>query len=286
MAEQAPSALERRMLDNIITRVRMWKEAAPFYPTKNEADPKTVESRGTEAIFNALILARYDEPIGKLSADARIALDNMWGEQLKTGDARGAWPWLQFHNSPWEGDSQYYGAALAAIAIGSAPGRYRDAPEIRDGVKMLADYLVREQAKQIPVDLVMLLWASAKLPGLLTREQQKTIVDEALARQQADGGFSLSAYVGGWKRKDNTPLETRSDGYATGLIVYVLRQAGVPPEQPQVKRGLDWLRANQQDDGHWLAWSLNKQRDPASDAGHFMGDAATAYAVLALTASK
>jgi squalene-hopene/tetraprenyl-beta-curcumene cyclase len=106
------------------------------------------------------------------------------------------------------------------------------------------------------------------------------------ARQQADGGFSLSAYVGGWKRKDNTPLETRSDGYATGLIVYVLRQAGVPPEQPQVKRGLDWLRANQQDDGHWLAWSLNKQRDPASDAGHFMGDAATAYAVLALTASK
>jgi hypothetical protein len=46
---------------------------------------------------------------------------------------------------------------------------------------------------------------------------------------------------------------------------------------------MEWLTSNQQPAGNWLAWSLNKQRDLASDAGHFMGDAATAYAVLALT---
>jgi isochorismate hydrolase len=89
----------------------MWKEVEPFYPDEKRGVPKTAESRGTESILNAVILVGYDVSTGKLSPDARLALDNMWGQQLKTGEARGAWSWLQFHNSPWEGDSQYYGAS-------------------------------------------------------------------------------------------------------------------------------------------------------------------------------
>lgn len=54
-------------------------------------------------------------------ADTTLALDNMLGEQLTSGDAAGAWPWLQFHNAPWEGDSQFMGATLAALAPGRAP---------------------------------------------------------------------------------------------------------------------------------------------------------------------
>jgi squalene-hopene/tetraprenyl-beta-curcumene cyclase len=281
LAEQAPTAVERKLLDNVTKRVRMWKEVEPFYPDATRGVPKTAESRGTESILNALILANYSAP------DARLALDNMWALQLKTGGAKGAFDWLQFHNSPWEGDSQYYGATLAAIAVGTAPGNYRDTPEIQDGLKLLREYLLRESASQVLIDRVMLLWASAKIPGLLTPARQKAIVDEALAKQSADGGFSLSSFVGAWKRHDNTPLETASDGYATGLVALALQQAGVSRDRPELKRSLAWLTQNQdKTEGRWLAYSLNKQRDLATDVGKFMSDAATAYAVLALQGSN
>src|SRR6266700_792299 len=66
LGEPGPSPTERKVLDNVLKRVRMWKEVAPFYPDATRGVPKTAESRGTESILNALILTRYDEPAGKL----------------------------------------------------------------------------------------------------------------------------------------------------------------------------------------------------------------------------
>lgn len=287
LAEKSASPNEQRLLDNVIKRVRMWKEVEPFYPDQTAGLPKTSESRGTESILDALILAWNDAPSGKLSPDARLALDNMWALQFKSGEMSGSWAWLQFHNAPWEGDSQYYGTALAAIAIGSAPGDYKSEPGIQAGLKLLRAFLVKGMDAQTPADRVALLWASAKIPGLLTESEQNTIIDQTLVKQQEDGGFSLSSLVGGWKRKDNSPLDTKSDGYATGLVAFVLEQTGAPQAQAALKRAILWLGRNQDpNDGRWPASSLNKQRERSSDAGLFMSDAATAYAVLALENTK
>jgi hypothetical protein len=55
-------------------------------------------------------------------------------------------------------------------------------------------------------------------------------------------------------------------------------------DAPRIAKGLEWLRVNpDHETGRWTTTSLNKQRDPASEPGKFMDDAATAYAVLALT---
>ena len=68
------------------------------------------------------------------------------------------------------------------------------------------------------------------------------------------------------------------------IAAFALEKAGGARVLPQVKRGLAWLTTHQDPTtGVWFAASLNKQRDPASEAGRFMSDAATAYAVLALT---
>lgn len=273
---------ERRLLENVTKRVRIWPDALPFYSDASNGAPKSAESRGTEAVLNALILASYDP---KLSEDTKLALQNMWALQVKTGEKKGAFVWLNFHNEPWEADdSQYWGATLAALAVGSTSQEYQ--ASVRDNVKLLSEYLQREAAGQSLLNRTVLLWASAKMPGLLKPEQQKAIVDELIGKQQADGGWSASSLVlGTWKRHDSTALPSVSDGYGTGLVSYVLEQ--VPGTASQVKRGLGWLARNQDKDaGLWAATSLNKERDPASDAGKFMSDAATAFAVMALEDRK
>lgn len=289
LGQQSPSATEQKLLDNVTKRVRMWDEVAPFYPDETRGVPKTSESRGTESVLNALILSAEDARSGSLSPDTRRAFEIMWKEQLQTGEARGAWPWLEFHNKPWEGDSQYYGATLAAIALANAPDGlgYQSGPGNQDSMRLLRDYLLRERGQQVPIDRVMLLWASSRLLGILTTAQKQSIIDEALSKQRPDGGFSLSDFVGSWKRHDGTPLETLSDGYATGLVTLALLDAGVAPSDARLSRSLAWLRSNQQStDGRWLAYSLNERRDLNSYIGEFMSDAATSYAVLALEYGK
>jgi squalene-hopene/tetraprenyl-beta-curcumene cyclase len=121
------------------------------------------------------------------------------------------------------------------------------------------------------------------LPGTLSPAVRQEIIDTLFAKQQTDGGWTLAS-LGQWKRSDNTALDASSDGYATGLVAYALQQAGVSPTEPRVARALDWLGQHQdRATGMWTASSLNKQRDPATDVGKFMSDAATAFAVLALT---
>jgi squalene-hopene/tetraprenyl-beta-curcumene cyclase len=299
LAEQGPSVNELRLIDNVKKRVRLWKDVGPYY-SDSGYEQKTAESRGTEAVLNALILASHDAETGQLSADTRAAFDNMWGLQLRQGDNAGSWPWLQFDQEPWEAnDSGYYGAALAAMAVGIAPGNYVSTPEIQENLRRLRDYLSGERAAQSTINRVFLLWASVKLPGLLSPPQQKAIAQEMLDKQQSDGGWRLASIAWKWKgwsvrsvvnmwiREDGTPMGGKSDGVATSLMTLVLQEAGVAADNPNLMRGRAWLLTNQDPkEGFWPASSVNKQRHLSSGTGRFMSDAATAFAALALTENQ
>jgi len=287
LGEHDRSAPETRLVDNVLTRVRLWKDVAPFYPDQTRGLPKSSESRGTESILNALVLAGRDAERGHMTDEGRAAFGNMWALQMKTDALAGAWAWLNFHYEPWESNNApYFGASLAALAVGTAPDAYAESADIQDNLKLLRTYFQREFDRQPLFNRVMVLWASSRVKDLIQPATRASIVDAAFATQQDDGGWS-TASLGAWKRVDGSALDRRSDGYATGLVTLALQQAGVAATNAQLVRGLDWLRTHQNPaTGQWPASSLNKERDPASDAGKFMSDAATAYAVLALTSAK
>jgi len=294
LSQPVASQDELALIEDVRRRVRLWKTIQPYYSDEGY-DRKGEESRGSEAVLNAFILSSAAAQSGKMDDDARMAFDNMWSTQQRNGALAGAWSWLQFDQEPFEAnDSPYYGATLAAVAVNIAPENYRSTSEIQAQLALLRQFLRKEAEHQSTTNRVMLLWASTKWSGLLSQREQEEIIHEALSRQQKDGGWRLASLswrwrgwtakslLNAWIREDGTPMSGKSDGYATGLVAYVLQEAGLPRDNPQLQAALSWLRSNQQQDGRWLSESVNKRRRKASGVGLFMSDAATAYAVLAL----
>jgi squalene-hopene/tetraprenyl-beta-curcumene cyclase len=287
LGEPGPTEAEKALVAGVRTRVTHWNEVAPYYPDQTVGLPKTSESRGTEAILNALVLTDSDRDAGTLSVDARTALANLWDLQFTRGEGTGGWAWLHFGLAPWESDgAEYFGAALAAVAAGSAPPDYAAHDGPQDRLELLRAYLLDAWSTRPAFDRVMLAWATAELPGLLPAEDLTSIVTDLRRLQNTDGGWTLSA-LRTWPRGDGSPQAEASDGYGTGVVAYVLLRTGVSPQDPAMVRALDWLVTHQRPDtGGWWTASLNRDRDPDSDRGRFMSDAATAFAVLALAEAE
>jgi hypothetical protein len=285
-SDQTPS--EKVMLASIEKRVRQWGQVQPFYSDVISGAGKEIESRDAESVLNAVILTSYDLRQGRLSETTRTAYDNAWALQSKTGPDAGSWVWQNFGYGPWESkESQYHWAALMAVAAGRAPDHYRDDPKIAANLAALTGYLRSHYEAQPLINKIAALWASSAFPEVVPSAERAKLIDELNRVQHSDGGWSLTD-LGPWARVDKTPLETRSDGYATGLIVLVREEtAATSRADPHVGRGVEWLLANQdKTTGAWTAWSVNKNRDLQSDIGKFMSDAATSYAVLALEARR
>ena len=254
-----------------------WKEVRMFLEddvAKWEAGGKP---RGDAfVVATAFALAFNDaKTTGKLHPMTKAALDRMWKVQKATGE----WGWIKCDWPPLEHDD-YYGAVLAAIAVGLAPEGYGGTDAAREGIAKLRVYFKKNPAPDLH-HKAMLLWASQLIEGLLPPVAKTAIVAELKAKQREDGGWSLPS-LGNYKRRDeakspNDP-NAPSDGYGTGFTLFVLRQAGVPADDAAIKKGVAWLKSNQRESGRWYTRSLN------NDKAHYITNAGTAFCVLALDA--
>lgn len=253
-------------------------EVRRFFETRaanwDNGDKSAKPRWDTEVVATAITLAFNDaQTTGKLHPVTRTALDRMWTLQQPNG----SWNWLKCDWPPLEHDD-YFGAVFAAVGVGMAPDDYARAETAQQGLGKLRRYLKENP----PPDLhhkTWLLWASAKADGLMSLDEQQATIRELLNLQRADGGWSLPS-LGDWKRRNGEPNDKNapSDGYATGLIVYVVRQAGLPAQHEALRGAVTWLKENQRASGRWFTRSLN------NDKAHYITHAGTAFAVLALSA--
>jgi squalene-hopene/tetraprenyl-beta-curcumene cyclase len=197
--EKMPAAHQQKLIQQVQSRVGHWKDldSAPFSLFYDFSDQKKKESWGTEAVLNALVLAFDDHYEGKseVSAVTRQAFANLWETQTPSseGNDSGSWEWLDFKLEPWETKgARYHGATLAAIAVGTAPGYIAGSDAaLAAKIDLLRGYLKAGFASQNQFNRLWALWASARLDGILTKHDQKVVIEELLAKQRPDGGWSL-----------------------------------------------------------------------------------------------
>lgn len=244
-------------------------------PKPPEGDPGRDQKNIHGVVATTAFLALGDaetrdhlDPITEQGFDfilSRLSEDGSWNEWLKCG-----WP-------PYEQDD-HFGVTLAAIALGAAPGGYKDSPAGRRGLDRLAAYLESHPPSHWH-HRGMMLWAARHLPDLLESRVRESWRDGLIGLQRDDGGWALDRLAEGkWLRDDGTPQNRGSDAYATAFAVFVLRQSGVDRDAPPIRRGLDWLRRHQRESGRWFC------RSPKKDRRHYISHAATAFAVMAFKA--
>jgi squalene-hopene/tetraprenyl-beta-curcumene cyclase len=298
MHVDTPPAQEARLIDETTRRVATYATHQVLYDFNER---RQIESRGTEAVLNAVILTSADAARNEResSPSTKKALARLW----ETQRADGRWDWLEFGLEPWETtEAAYHGATFAAFAVGTA--RVSHDQTAIAGIERLRSYLSTNYQAQHLYNRTWALLASTRLTGVVTGAQRETLIGELVRAQRDDGGWALET-MGPWRWSKTAPpvkspgdldasLLARSDGYATGLVVYTLKQAGVPVSHAAIRRGIRWLETNQRAAAvpevpgrAWHAHSLNYDREHGGEKGEpwrrlFMSDTATAFAILAL----
>jgi hypothetical protein len=215
-------------------------------------------------LYDAMMMAAQKAP-PSLATDALVYY--LAAKQRPTGN----WHGVGATRAPiQDGDFSRTAMSIRALAVYGTPARR---VEFARRLERAAAWL-SEQNPLTTEDRIMqllgLTWADAKIGSRERRTQ------DLIALQRSDGGWAQTPYL-------------VSDAYATGQVLYTLRELGIPADDPRLLRGIAFLLRTQEADGSWYVKSRAMKIQPYFESGfpyghdQWISQAGTAWAVMALS---
>jgi hypothetical protein len=236
-AERQGYVIDKKFLADTVESLLGSKDklmASRIFP--NPADPPDPRPQGRGLNMGLPMLAVAARSLPSLSEGQKQSLKLIAEEIVKKQQPDGSWEFFATLRRPPINESQTTDAAWIILALQGetspgAPKAQREA--LAKGVAWL-DGAKRSHLHQDRVLKVLLGVRSGK-----PREALQTTIEELLALQRGDGGWS------------QTVPDLKSDAFATGQTLYVLSLAGLAAGRPEIQRGIDFLVATQKPDGSW-----------------------------------
>jgi len=237
VADRQGYAIDKKYLAEKIESLLGSKEkllSSKIFP--NPAGPPDPRPQGQGLNMGLPFLAVAARSLPSLEDGQKQSLKLIAEEIVSKQKPDGSWEFFATLRRPPINESQTTDAAWIIMAL--ARETEADAPETQRAA--LAKAIAWLDAA-LPADLhqdkalKVLLGVRSGTP----REKLQTTIDELLALQRPDGGWS------------QTVPEPKSDAFATGQTLYALSLAGYTTERPEIKHGMDFLVATQGPDGSW-----------------------------------
>jgi hypothetical protein len=208
--------------------------ASKIFP--NPADPSDPRPQGRGLNMGLPFLAVAAQSLPSLTEGQKQSLKLIAEEIVKKQQPDGSWEFFATLRRPPINESQTTDAAWIILALKGEMGP--DAPQAqRAALSKALAWLDAAKGSDIHQDKALKVLLGVRLAR--PRKTLQPTIDELLALQRADGGWS------------QTVPEWKSDAFATGQTLYVLSLAGFSANRPEIQRGIDFLVATQRPDGSW-----------------------------------